>query len=131
MRATAKYLVESTLDRRVQLDGELSDSDDEGEGGRRNHMDGRMRIGAGFGIMEPFNKEKGPSVHHHLSTALGVGPSEGLSNAATPKDMESITDEEQKMEVDVAEEIPTLATVSQPEESPFTGGTPQPADQIY
>lgn len=34
---------QSLLDSRVQMDGELSDSDDEGEGGRRNHASHRDR----------------------------------------------------------------------------------------
>jgi hypothetical protein len=76
-------------------------------------MDGRMRIGAGFGIMEPINKEKGPSVHHHLSAALGVCPPEGESNSATPKDIESITDDEQKMEVDAPEDTTSLTSKAQ------------------
>jgi len=112
---------QSILDRRVQADGELSDSDDEGEGGRRNHMDGRMRIGAGFGIMEPINKEKGPSVHHHLSAAFGVGSLEEPSNAATPKDLESLTDEDQKMEIDGPEDSSTTTTVPRPEGAHLQG----------
>ena len=64
------------LDRRVQGDGELSDSDDEGEGGRRDHTShrgspssngsrsGGHKFGIGVGIMTA------PAVSTH-----GAGPS--------------------------------------------------------
>jgi histone deacetylase 1/2 len=64
------------LDRRVQADGELSDSDDEGEGGRRDHAShrgspssngsnsGGRKFGIGIGIMTA------PAVSTH-----GAGPS--------------------------------------------------------
>jgi histone deacetylase 1/2 len=64
------------LDRRVQADGELSDSDDEGEGGRRDHAShrgspssngsnsGGLKFGIGVGIMTA------PAVSTH-----GAGPS--------------------------------------------------------
>jgi histone deacetylase 1/2 len=62
------------LDRRVQADGELSDSDDEGEGGRRDHAShrgspssngsGGHKFGLGMGIMTA------PAISTH-----GAGPS--------------------------------------------------------
>jgi histone deacetylase 1/2 len=64
------------LDRRVQADGELSDSDDEDEGGRRDHAShrdspssngsnsGGLKFGMGLGIMTA------PAVSTH-----GAGPS--------------------------------------------------------
>jgi histone deacetylase 1/2 len=105
----------------VQADGELSDSDDEGEGGRRNHMDRRLRVGSGFGIMDPMNKEKGPSVHHHLASVLGAGTGTGTpeepSGDVTPKEGDSAAAEDDiKMEVDVSEERAASAE-QQPQET--------------
>lgn len=51
------------LDSRTQADGELSDSDDEGEGGRRDHADHKFGIGVGI-----FSGSGG-------TAAQGVGPS--------------------------------------------------------
>src|ERR1700761_1586345 len=71
------------LDSRIQNDGELSDSDDEGEGGRRNHARHRdsdsvesgsaRKYGLGTGIM-------------HSSAALthGAGPSGHVRVFSTP-----------------------------------------------
>lgn len=47
------WTAERILDARIQADGELSDSDDEGEGGRRNRKDRRHRNGS------PRNAENG------------------------------------------------------------------------
>ena len=64
------------LDSRRQLDGELSDSDDEGEGGRRNHAShrnadnsdsGGLKFGIGVGILAAGSAASthgaGPSGH--------------------------------------------------------------------
>ncbi|KAL1762393.1 hypothetical protein FB107DRAFT_268173 [Schizophyllum commune] len=51
------------LDTRTQNDGELSDSDDEGEGGRRDHADHKFGIGVGI-----FSGSGG-------TAAQGIGPS--------------------------------------------------------
>ncbi|KAI0823012.1 histone deacetylase [Trametes gibbosa] len=67
------------LDARRQADGELSDSDDEGEGGRRNHASHKdadspttgRRFGAPVGIMS-------------TGTTHGVGPSGGPAVASAP-----------------------------------------------
>lgn len=78
------------LDSRRQADGELSDSDDEGEGGRRNHKENRdldtvditeRKFGMGLGIMASSASTNihsaGPSGHttaaRVLSTSL-AGP---------------------------------------------------------
>jgi histone deacetylase 1/2 len=73
------------LDSRVQKDGELSDSDDEGEGGRRNHASnkeadeatGSKKFSLGVGIMGlstgPSATHAGPSGHARaLSGTLPV-----------------------------------------------------------
>jgi histone deacetylase 1/2 len=76
------------LDRRVQADGELSDSDDEGEGGRRDHAShrgspssngsnsGGHRFGMGVGILTApavSTHGAGPSGHTTLPPS-GLGP---------------------------------------------------------
>ncbi|KAJ7130041.1 histone deacetylase complex, catalytic component RPD3 [Mycena crocata] len=92
------------LDSRRQADGELSDSDDEGEGGRTNHSkhrdpDSTSRSsgneGAGgrkFGIMAS------------APTALGAGPS-GHSTAAR-----ILSNASAKMDVDDASDTPPAST---------------------
>ena len=75
------------LDRRVQADGELSDSDDEGEGGRRDHAShrgspssngsnlGGLKFGMGVGIMTApaiWTHGAGPSGHMTLPPS-GLG----------------------------------------------------------
>jgi len=86
------------LDRHVQADGELSDSDDEGEGGRRDHAShrgspssngsrsGGHRFGMGVGIMTApavSTHGAGPSGHTTLPPStlgtmdLDQGPSNG------------------------------------------------------
>jgi histone deacetylase 1/2 len=74
------------LDRRVQADGELSDSDDEGEGGRRDHAShrgspssngsGGHKFGIGIGIMTApaaSTHGAGPSGHTTLPpSGLGI-----------------------------------------------------------
>lgn len=62
------------LDVRRQADGELSDSDDEGEGGRRNHASHRMRrsrsrersnsVGRKFGMPSVGILAAGPTAAH-------------------------------------------------------------------
>jgi len=75
------------LDSRRQADGELSDSDDEGEGGRRNHAKhkdpdsitektGRKKFGA-MGIMASATaptQGAGPSAHTTVARILSNGP---------------------------------------------------------
>lgn len=70
------------LDSRIQADGELSDSDDEGEGGRRDHARHKSRerespstgpkFGLGVGILNSVaaTQGAGPSSHGMLSRAL-------------------------------------------------------------
>ncbi|KAG6845639.1 hypothetical protein H0H87_005846 [Tephrocybe sp. NHM501043] len=81
------------LDSRRQADGELSDSDDEGEGGRRNHMrhrsvdaDGTNRkFGMGVGIMtsstSTLTHGAGPSGHATATRILST-------SQLDPSDME-------------------------------------------
>jgi histone deacetylase 1/2 len=86
------------LDQRVQADGELSDSDDEGEGGRRDHAShrgspssngsnsGGLKFGIGVGIMTAptlSTHGAGPSGHTTLPPP-GLGPmdlDQGLLNS--------------------------------------------------
>jgi histone deacetylase 1/2 len=87
------------LDRRVQADGELSDSDDEGEGGRRDHAShrgspssngsntGGHKFGMGVGILTApalSTHGAGPSGHTTVPPP-GIGPmdlDQGPSNGA-------------------------------------------------
>ena len=74
-----------------------------------------MRVGSGFGIMDPIkNKETGPSIHHHLSAALGVSATEDLqSGAGTPQDSESVVaEDDMKMEMAATESITQSNTAS-------------------
>ena len=79
------------LDQRVQADGELSDSDDEGEGGRRDHAShrgspssngsnsGGHKFGMHVGIMTAPTASThgaGPSRHTTLPPPSGLGPME-------------------------------------------------------
>ena len=71
----------SMLDSRRQVDGELSDSDDEGEGGRRNHSsyrdvdsaesNGGLKFGIGGGILAagPASSTHGAGPSGHTTTA--------------------------------------------------------------
>ncbi|KAI0757259.1 histone deacetylase [Daedaleopsis nitida] len=81
------------LDSRRQADGELSDSDDEGEGGRRDHASHKerdtvatgRRFGAAVGIMSTGTTHGvGPSV----APAVASGPGAGQANSAEQSDME-------------------------------------------
>ena len=75
----------SMLDSRRQLDGELSDSDDEGDGGRRNHSsyrdadsaesNGGLKFGIGVGILAAG----------HASSTHGAGPSGHTTTARLAK----------------------------------------------
>ena len=65
------------LDSRRQADGELSDSDDEGEGGRRNHASegatsGR-KFGIGVGIMSSSQRNVGTGLNVGGSGTGGLG----------------------------------------------------------
>ncbi|KAJ7785969.1 histone deacetylase complex, catalytic component RPD3 [Mycena metata] len=104
------------LDSRRQADGELSDSDDEGEGGRTNHADHRdpdstSRVsgneGAGgrkFGIMAS------------APTAFGAGPS-GHSTAAR-----ILSSGSAKMDVDDAADTPPSASGGENGSASGSGG---------
>ncbi|KAG6902785.1 histone deacetylase [Termitomyces sp. Mi166 len=64
------------LDSRQQADGELSDSDDEGEGGRRNHMRHRSRDSVeGDGTNRKFGMGVGIMTSSTSTLGYGVGPS--------------------------------------------------------
>ncbi|KAG6837036.1 hypothetical protein H0H93_015899 [Arthromyces matolae] len=64
------------LDSRRQADGELSDSDDEGEGGRRNHMRHRSRESVdGEGTNRKFGMGIGIMTSSASALGHGVGPS--------------------------------------------------------
>ena len=78
------------LDSRRQADGELSDSDDEGEGGRRNHMRYRdsdsvedHKFGMGVGILVPSTSSNmqaaGPSGHTTVARVLSSTPAGSAS----------------------------------------------------
>ena len=83
------------LDARRQADGELSDSDDEGEGGRRNHASHKeadspssgRRFGTAVGIMS-------------TGTTHGVGPSGVPCAAGVPPGASVGGAEQSDMEVD-------------------------------
>jgi histone deacetylase 1/2 len=73
------------LDERIQADGELSDSDDEGEGGRRDHASHRgspssngsqpLKFGIGVGIMTApaaSTHGAGPSGHTTLPPTVAA-----------------------------------------------------------
>lgn len=92
------------LDSRRQADGELSDSDDEGEGGRRNHArhhgrdsvdrphtgDGSSRkFGMGVGIMTSGSTTThgaGPSGHNTAARILSTS----LNTESTTMDVDNI-----------------------------------------
>lgn len=59
------------LDSRIQNDGELSDSDDEGEGGRRNHASHREGASSGH----KFGAAVGGSIMDSGFSAPHAGPS--------------------------------------------------------
>jgi histone deacetylase 1/2 len=100
------------LDTRIQADGELSDSDDEGEGGRRDHkshkedepMQGR-KFSVATGIMNA-----GPAASTH-----GAGPSG--HPPAIPPPLASTTE---AMEVD--EEAPPAVPDASPKEETTKSG---------
>lgn len=83
------------LDSRRQAEGELSDSDDEGEGGRRDHASHKdrdsvatgRRFGAAVGIMS-------------TGTTHGVGPSVAPPVASGSGGGQAISAEQSDMEVD-------------------------------
>lgn len=80
-------------------------------------MDRRMRVASGAGIMDPMHKEKGPSVHHHLSAALGgfTRNTDNQSGTVTPKDIDSTaTDDDMKMELDTPEPPSSLLHSGKP-----------------
>ena len=109
------------LDARRQADGELSDSDDEGEGGRRNHASHKERDTvatgrrAAVGIMS-------------TGTTHGVGPSgapsvaapaaTGAPAAATTGPVNASGTEQSDMEVDDA--APAQALVAKAKETTAT-----------
>jgi histone deacetylase 1/2 len=85
------------LDARRQADGELSDSDDEGEGGRRNHaryrdreseeLNGSHKFGLGGGILNsgPMNTHgAGPSGHTTAVRILSAAAVESAMDVDTP-----------------------------------------------
>lgn len=84
------------LDARRQADGELSDSDDEGEGGRRNHASHKeadspttgRRFGAPVGIMSTGTTHGvGPSGTQPVAGAAAGAPA-GQTAAAEQSDMD-------------------------------------------
>jgi histone deacetylase 1/2 len=129
------------LDSRVQAEGELSDSDDEGEGGRKNqhsHKDDRERVPARkfvttTGIMNPgasaASHGAGPSAHPPTSipTALVTAdemdvddilakdPSAGGPELADTTEME---DQPQPGAESVVEERPAPTPVPPAEDTP-------------
>lgn len=82
------------LDSRRQADGELSDSDDEGEGDRRDHashrevaLDVAARFGTATGIMQAGSTHGvGPTVTK--KRIQGLGPSSGIARPSA--DMKEI-----------------------------------------
>ena len=80
------------LDSRLQDDGELSDSDDEGEGGRRDHMshkdlidknaEGNHKFGMGVGILASSigaTHGAGPSGHHTIARVISTSKDDSPS----------------------------------------------------
>lgn len=117
------------LDSRRQPDGELSDSEDEGEGGRRNRAshrtrdsssqssNGKHKFGMGIGIMA-----SGPSNTH------GAGPS---GHTTAVRILSSSNAEDLKMEVD--DTPPASNEEAEPEATPETminGDSSKPADNM-
>lgn len=106
------------LDSRVQADGELSDSDDEGDGGRRDHkshkddepMHGR-KFSVATGIMNA-----GPAASTH-----GAGPSGHPPTIPPP-----LVSEAEAMEID--EEVPAVSAAATPAETP--NATPAPVPEV-
>lgn len=85
------------LDARRQADGELSDSDDEGEGGRRNHaryrdreseeLNGNHKFGLGGGILNAGSMNThgaGPSGHTTAVRILSAAAAESAMDVDTP-----------------------------------------------
>lgn len=112
------------LDSRRQADGELSDSDDEGEGGRRNHMRYRdsnsvegHKFGMGVGILVPSTSANmqtvGPSGHTTAARVLSNTP--GGSAAMDVDTTPSVTDKKGGNETEEAmSTTPAPMTVDEP-----------------
>lgn len=107
------------LDTRVQADGELSDSDDEGDGGRRDHkshkddepMHGR-KFSVATGIMNA-----GPAASTH-----GAGPSGHPPTIPPPL----VSESEEPMEID--EDVPVVTPA--PEAVPSNGEVVEEAKPV-
>ena len=108
------------LDSRRQADGELSDSDDEGEGGRRDHASHKdrdtvptgRRFGAAVGIMS-------------TGTTHGVGPSVAPAVASSTVGGQANTADQSDMEVDDGVPLAQLARAKAATGSKSNGaGTP-------
>ena len=109
------------LDSRRQADGELSDSDDEGEGGRRNHMRYHdsdsvedHKFGMGVGILVPSTSTNmqtvGPSGH---TTVARVLSSTSAGSAAMDVDTTpSLSDKKEGNETEGA--TPAPMTLDEP-----------------
>ncbi|KZT43932.1 histone deacetylase Hda1 [Sistotremastrum suecicum HHB10207 ss-3] len=99
-------------DAHVQPEGELSDSEDEGEGGRRNTKDRRVRIGSGFGIMDGMNRGKGPIHPFHIPAAVAAAAGDRSGTETPTKEKgstnASVVGEEVAMDLDTPE--PPLST---------------------
>lgn len=106
-----------SLDTRIQADGELSDSDDEGEGGRRDHKSHKddepihgRKFSVATGIMNA-----GPAASTH-----GAGPS-GHPPAIPPP----LASTNEAMEVDedalAASTAASVAPEASPKETPKSG----------
>ncbi len=111
------------LDSRRQAEGEFSDSDDEGEGGRRNHASRKdidsitpgRRFGGAVGIMS-------------TGTTHGVGPS-GAPAVASGSGAGPVTGTADQSDMDVDDGIPLAqlakakAVANKPNGAPASGET--------
>lgn len=101
----------SILDSRRQVDGELSDSDDEGEGGRRDHASNR-ELNTKSNIGDPASRKFGMNVGILTSasaTTHGAGPSGNTKVARVLSNTEASS-----MDVDTPSAI-TMNGTSAPE----------------
>ncbi|CCM01648.1 uncharacterized protein FIBRA_03709 [Fibroporia radiculosa] len=116
---------QSILDSRRQADGELSDSDDEGEGGRRDHashreLDGTgsatgRRFGAAVGIMSSGSTHGvGPSVAPPVTSAAPPSGISGTAGTGTATATATGSSSQSDMDIDEESSNGQISTATRP-----------------
>lgn len=122
------------LDSRRQADGELSDSDDEGEGGRRNHAsyrdadsaesNGGLKFGIGVGILAAGSAASthgaGPSGHTTTARMAKSPPAASMDLDPTPSDNTPASNLERQLTSSDEMAVDTVLTLDKPSESAKT-----------